>query len=44
MIGNIKEDIMNTILKSEKIENGSLKDTLLKRFIRSVVRIFAPML
>ena len=44
VIGNIKEDIMNTILKSEKIENGSLKDTLLKRFIRSVVRIFAPML
>ena len=44
VIDDIKADIMDTISKSEKIESGSLKDTLLNRFIRSLVRIFAPML
>ncbi|MCM1330485.1 MAG: cardiolipin synthase [Ruminococcus sp.] len=41
---DIKADILNTVSMSEKIERGSLKDNLLHRFIRSVVRIFAPML
>ena len=44
VINNIRNDITDTISKSEKIENDTLKDTLLKRFIRAVVRIFSPML
>lgn len=44
VIDDIKTDIIETISKSEKIEFNSLKDTLLNRFIRSLVRIFAPML
>lgn len=44
VIDDMKADIINTISKSEKIEFNSIKDTLLNRFIRSVVRIFAPML
>lgn len=43
-IDAIKSDIIDTISKSEKIECGSLKDTLFKRFVRSFVHIFAPML
>ena len=41
---NDNADITDTISKSEKIEFNSLKDTLFNRFIRSLVRIFAPML
>ncbi len=44
VIDDIKADISETISKSEKIKCGSLKDTLFKRFVRSFVRIFAPML
>ena len=44
VIDDIRADIADTISKSEKIESGSLKDTLIDRFIRSVVRIFTPML
>lgn len=44
IINDIKADIIDTISKSEKIENNTLKDTLPKRFIRAIVRIFAPML
>ncbi|MDE6665041.1 MAG: cardiolipin synthase [Ruminococcus sp.] len=44
VINDIKADITDTISKSEKIEKDTLKDTLPNRFIRAVVRIFAPML
>ncbi len=44
VIDDIKADIIDTISKSEKIENDTLKDTLPKRFIRAIVRIFSPML
>ncbi|MDE6789164.1 MAG: hypothetical protein K2J47_07595 [Ruminococcus sp.] len=44
VINDIKADIIDTISKSEKIEKDTLKDTLPNRFIRAVVRIFAPML
>ena len=43
-IPSIKEDILYTLDKSEKIESDKLKNNLLQRFICSLVRIFAPML
>ena len=43
-IKDIKEDIDETLSKSIEITEKTLKTGLLKRFIRSVVRIFAPML
>ena len=44
VIGEIKADIINTIAKSQRILPGVIKENILNRFIRSVVRIFAPML
>lgn len=43
-IKNIKADIDDTIAKSIEITPDMLKTGLVTRFIRSVVRIFAPML
>lgn len=44
VISDIKKDILKTMDKSIRIEMDSLKDNLMKRFIQSVVRIFAPLL
>lgn len=41
---DLKSDIEDTIAKSIRVTPKMLKTTLLQRFIRSVVRIFAPLL
>ncbi len=43
-IGSIKSDIEATFEKSIKVTPDDLKTSLIQRFIRAVVRIFAPML
>ena len=40
----MKADIEDTISKSIEVTTDSLKTNLLQRFVRAVVRIFAPML
>lgn len=41
---NLKRDIDETLAKSQEVTHDMLKTGLIMRFIRSVVRIFAPML
>ena len=41
---NIKADILDTIDKSILIEESTVKTNLFQRLLRSVVRIFAPLL
>ena len=43
-IVDLKSDIMDTLDKSIEVTPSMLKTNLLQRFIRAVVRIFAPML
>ena len=43
-IGDLKSDIEDILSKSVEITPDMLKTGLITRFIRSVVRIFAPML
>ena len=43
-INDIYNDITDTIAKSEEITENSLKTSLFARFLRSLVRIFAPLL
>lgn len=43
-IADMERDFLETQDKSIKFENGMLKDNLWKRFVRSFVRIFAPLL
>ncbi|MDE7293552.1 MAG: cardiolipin synthase [Oscillospiraceae bacterium] len=43
-VGEIKSDILDTVSKSRKIEADTINDNLFIRFLRSVIRIFAPML
>jgi hypothetical protein len=43
-IKDLKTDIVETMEKSLEINPDMLKTGLFTRFIRSVVRIFAPML
>lgn len=43
-IKDLKADIEDTLNKSIEVTNDMLKTNLLQRFIRAVVRIFAPML
>ncbi len=43
-IKDLKKDIEETMAKSIKVTSDMLKTGLITRFIRSVVRIFAPML
>lgn len=43
-INDIYNDITDTIAKSEHITENSLKTSLFARFLRSLVRIFAPLL
>lgn len=43
-IGNIKQDITETLNKSIEITPKMLKTSLFNRFFRALVRIFAPML
>ena len=43
-IRDIYSDITDTIAKSEEITENSLKTSLFARFLRSLVRIFAPLL
>ena len=43
-INHIYNDITDTIAKSEEITEKSLKTSLFARFLRSLVRIFAPLL
>ena len=44
VIRDIEDDIRETIGKSIKIEPEMLKTWIIRRFIRSVVRVFAPLL
>ena len=44
VIADMKKDILETMEKSEEVTQSMLKTGLITRFIRSVVRIFAPML
>ena len=41
---DMKNDILKTLDKCIEISESDLKDTLTKRFIRALVKIFAPML
>ena len=41
---DIKEDMLDTMEKSIYINPENIKVNLFKRFIRSIVRIFAPLL
>ena len=41
---DIKEDMLDTMEKSIYINPENIKVNLLKRFIRSIARIFAPLL
>lgn len=43
-IKDLKEDIEETIAKSIEVTPEMLKTGLITRFIRSVVRVFAPMM
>ena len=43
-ISDIKADVLETIEKSQLISKEDIKNSLLQRFICSLVRIFAPML
>ena len=43
-VGEIKSDILDTVSNSRKIEADTINDNLFIRFLRSVIRIFAPML
>ncbi|MBQ8835988.1 MAG: cardiolipin synthase [Clostridia bacterium] len=43
-IADLKKDIEDTLAKSMKVTPELVKTNLLQRFIRSVVRIFAPLL
>ncbi len=43
-IKSLKVDIEDTLTKSIEVTSDILKTTLLQRFIRAIVRIFAPML
>lgn len=44
IIIDIKKDLDDTLYKLIKIKKEHLKINLLTRFIRAIVRIFAPML
>lgn len=44
VIKDIKQDMLDTIEKSILITKDNLKTSLLSRFVRALVRIFAPML
>lgn len=44
VIKDIKQDILDTLSKSIEIDSASLKTNLITRFIRVIIRIFAPML
>ena len=44
IVPNIKRDIDETIGKSILITKDNLKTGIIAKFIRSIVRIFAPML
>ena len=44
VISDMKQDFLATMEQSIKMEQDTLKDNLMKRFIRAVVRIFAPLL
>ncbi|MBR2465848.1 MAG: cardiolipin synthase [Clostridia bacterium] len=43
-VADIKRDLDETIARSEKIEASSLKTNIITRVLRSVIRIFSPML
>ena len=43
-INILKADILETLNKSIEVTPDMLKTNLLQRFIRAVVRVFAPML
>lgn len=44
VLEQIKDDLTGTMGKSIKIEEGLIKDTLLQRLIRVMVRILSPLL
>ena len=44
VLDEIKEDMQATMSQSIRIEDATIKDTLLQRFIRAVVRALSPML
>ena len=44
VLGQIKDDLTDTMSKSIKIEEGLIKDTLLQRLIRVFVRVLSPLL
>lgn len=44
VLSEIKNDIRGTMNQSIRMQEGLLKDTLLQRIVRALVRIFSPML
>ena len=43
-VADVEADIINTLEKSEEINKSTIKTTLFGRLMRSIVKIFAPML
>jgi cardiolipin synthase len=44
VLSQIKEDMEGTMKQSIEMSDDLIKNTLLQRFIRAVVRVFSPML
>ncbi|MBR3803869.1 MAG: cardiolipin synthase [Clostridia bacterium] len=44
VLNDVKSDILSVLEKSIEIKKSNIKNTLFKRFISSLVRIFAPLL
>jgi cardiolipin synthase len=44
VLNDVKSDILSVLEKSVEIKKSNIKNTLFKRFISSLVRIFAPLL
>lgn len=44
VLSEIKNDIRGTMNRSIRMQEGLLKDTMLQRIVRALVRIFSPML
>jgi len=44
VLGEVKEDIINTMGQSIEMDDNTIKDTLPWKFVRTLVRVFSPML
>ena len=44
VISDIKNDVLDTVSQSIEMNSSNIKNSIPKRFVRSIVRIFSPML